>query len=62
MSDEWMKQHERTMHYLSLSARLEGVIEAHRILKEGTVKEDEHDRLLWRLVDQFVKEAEDARL
>ena len=56
----WMKQHERTMHYLSLSARLEGVIEAHRILKEGTVKEDEHDRLLWQLVETLVKEADDA--
>ena len=59
MSD-WMKQHERTMHYLSLSARLEGVIEAHRILKEGTAKEDEHDRLLWQIADGLVKEAEDA--
>ena len=62
MSDQWMKQHERTMHYLSLAARLEGVIEAHRILKEGTANEDEHDRLLWQIASGLVKEADDARL
>jgi len=57
MSD-WMDEWQRKMHYLSLASRLEGVIEAHKILKADDG--DAYDEMLWRVAAGLVKEAEDA--
>ena len=56
MSD-WMDGYRHTERWLRLAARLEGLIEAHRVLKGDDG--DEFDQLLWRLADETVKEAND---
>ena len=56
MSD-WMDGYRHTERWLRLAARLEGLIDAHRVLKGDDG--DEFDQLLWRLADETVKEAED---
>jgi hypothetical protein len=40
--------------YLKVAARLEGLIEAHRILKES--RADEYDLNLWRMTEETLKE------
>jgi len=40
--------------YLKVAGRLEGLIDAHRILKGG--KGDEVDQQLWRMVDETLRE------
>ena len=57
---EWMDGYRHTERWLRLAARLEGLIEAHRVLKGDDA--DEHDLLLYRLTAQASKEAEDAGL
>jgi hypothetical protein len=44
--------------WLLAAARLEGVIEAHRILKGGDG--DEADAILWRLFDEIVEEVDNG--
>ena len=51
--EEW----ERTRKWMFLAARLEGLLEAHKILKGDTA--DEHDRLLWRMSGEMIAEAND---
>ena len=41
--------------YLKAAGRLEGLIDAHRIMKGG--KGDEYDKQLWRLTDETLREA-----
>ena len=57
MSD-WMDGYRHTERWLRLAARLEGLIEAHRVLKceDG----DEFDKLLWRLADEAVRECDNG--
>lgn len=55
---EWMRGYEHHRRWLMLAARLEGIIEAHKILKGDDA--DEHDLLLYRLAAQVSKEADDA--
>ena len=57
---EWMRGYEHHRRWLMLAAKLEGLIEAHSILKGDNA--DEHDLLLYRLTAQASKEAEDAGL
>jgi hypothetical protein len=47
----------RYNHYMMVAARLEGVIDAHRILKgeDG----DTYDRLLWDMTATVLREARD---
>ena len=56
MSD-WMKEWERTRKWMFLAARLEGMLEAHKVLKGDDA--DEHDLLLWRMTDEMIAEAND---
>ena len=56
MSD-WIKEWERTRKWMFLAARLEGMLEAHKILKGD--KADENDLLLWRMTDEMIAEAND---
>ena len=56
MSD-WIKEWERTRKWMFLAARLEGMLEAHKILKGD--KADENDLLLWRMTDEIIAEAND---
>jgi hypothetical protein len=49
-------QHHR--RWLMLAAQLEGMIEAHKILKGDDA--DEHDELLYRLAAEASQEADDA--
>ena len=56
MSD-WMDGYRHTERWLRLAAQLEGLIEAHRILKGGSG--DVYDENLWKMAAQVVKEAED---
>ena len=51
---EWMDGYRHTEKWLKGFARLEGAIEAHRILKSA--KGDEYDALLWKLFDEIVAE------
>ena len=44
--------------WLNAAARFEGLIEAHRILKDGVG--DETDELLWRLADEVIREVDDV--
>ena len=57
---EWMDGYQHAQRWLSLAAKLEGVIEAHQILKgdDGDV----YDEMLWRVAAGLVKEADDAAL
>ena len=55
---EWMRGYEHHRRWLSLAAKLEGLIEAHKILKGDDA--DEHDLLLYRLAAEMSKEADDA--
>ena len=55
---EWMDGYQHAQRWLSLAAKLEGVIEAHQILKGDDT--DEHDERLYRLAAQASKEADDA--
>ena len=57
MSD-WMDGYMHHRRWLLLSAKLEGLIEAHRILKGDDT--DEHDERLYRLAAEASKEADDA--
>ena len=57
MSD-WMDGYMHHRRWLMLAAKLEGLIEAHQILKGDDA--DEHDLLLYRLTAQASKEADDA--
>ncbi|HEY7824934.1 MAG TPA: hypothetical protein VIG24_18995 [Acidimicrobiia bacterium] len=57
---EWMDGFNKRERWLTLSGRLQGIIEAHRIMKESGPDEDAYDRQLWELAAQAVKEAEDA--
>ena len=57
---EWMEGYKHADRWLKGFARLEGALEAHRILKEGQA--DEYDRLLWSMADEIIKEVEDAGL
>jgi hypothetical protein len=59
MSD-WLDGYRHTERWLKLAAQLEGLIEAHQILKGDDA--DVHDELLWRLAAEAAKEAEDAGL
>jgi hypothetical protein len=49
-----MDGYRHTEKWLKGFARLEGAIEAHRILKSA--KGDEYDALLWKLFDEIVAE------
>lgn len=40
--------------YLKVAGRLEGLIEAHRLMKGADA--DEYDRLLWRMTDEVLAE------
>jgi hypothetical protein len=40
--------------YLTVAARLEGLIEAHRMLKQDDG--DDTDRMLWRLAEETLEE------
>lgn len=55
MSD-WIEEHERTMKWLRHSARLEGMLEAHKVLKGD--RADDIDRLLWRMTDEMIAEVD----
>ena len=57
MSD-WMDGYKHVERWLNLAAGLEGLIEAHKILKGDDG--DETDELLWRLAAEKVKEADNA--
>ena len=54
---EWLRGYEHHRRWLMLAARLEGIIEAHKILKGDDA--DAHDLLLYRLADEASKEADD---
>ena len=59
MSD-WMDGYQHAQRWLSLAAKLEGLIDAHQMLKgDGG---DVYDEMLWRVASGLVKEAEDAGL
>ena len=55
---EWMDGYQHAQRWLSLAAKLEGLIEAHQILKGDDA--DEHDLLLYRLAAEMSKDADDA--
>jgi hypothetical protein len=55
---EWMDGYQHTEKWLKGFARLEGSIEAHRILKAG--QGDEYDLLLWKMFDEIRREVDDA--
>ena len=57
---EWMDGYKHVERWLRLAGRLEGLINAHEILKGG--KGDEFDEYLWRVAADVVKEANDAAL
>jgi hypothetical protein len=57
---EWMDGYRHVNRWLTLAAKLEGLIEAHQILKGDQA--DEHDELLYRLAAEVSKEADDAGL
>jgi hypothetical protein len=59
MSD-WLDGYRHTQRWLKLAAQLEGLIEAHKVLKAGNG--DVFDEQLWRLADDVSKEADDAGL
>ena len=54
---EWMEEWEWTRKWMFLAARLEGMLEAHKILKGDGA--DDYDRLLWRMSDEIIAEAND---
>jgi hypothetical protein len=55
---EWMDGYRHVNRWLTFAAKLEGLIEAHQILKGDDA--DVHDELLYRLAAEAAKEAEDA--
>ena len=55
---EWLNGYQHAQRWLSLAAKLEGLIEAHHILKGDDA--DEHDLLLYRLAAEMSKDADDA--
>jgi hypothetical protein len=55
---EWMDGYRHTQRWLILAGRLEGLIEAHEIMKGSGG--DEYDRLLWKMARDIVKECEDV--
>jgi hypothetical protein len=55
---EWMDGYQHHRRWLMLAAQLEGMIEAHKILKGDDA--DEHDELLYRLAAEASQEADDA--
>ena len=55
-----MDGYQHAQRWLSLAAKLEGVIEAHQILKGNGG--DVYDEMLWRVAAGLVKEADDAAL
>ena len=57
---EWMDGYQHAQRWLSLAAKLEGLIEAHKILKADDG--DVYDEMLWRVAVGLVREAEDAGL
>jgi hypothetical protein len=57
---EWMDGYRHVNRWLTLAAKLEGLIEAHQILKGDQA--DVHDELLYRLAAEVSKEADDAGL
>jgi hypothetical protein len=57
---EWLDGYRHVNRWLTFAAKLEGLIEAHKILKGDDA--DEHDELLWRLAEEASKEADDAGL
>ena len=57
---EWLRGYEHHRRWLMLAAKLEGLIEAHQILKGDDA--DEHDLLLYRLTAEASKGADDAGL
>jgi hypothetical protein len=59
MSD-WLDGYRHTERWLKLAAQLEGLIEAHKILKGGDG--DVYDEQLWRLAEEVSREADDAGL
>jgi hypothetical protein len=57
---EWMDGYRHTERWLRLAAQLEGLIEAHKILKgDGG---DVYDKNLWDAAADAVREADDAGL
>jgi hypothetical protein len=54
---EWMDGYAHVERWLKLAARLEGLIDAHKILKGGDG--DEFDRLLWSMAGEMIAEATD---
>lgn len=56
---EWLTEWKRTSKWMLHAARLEGMLEAHKVLKGDAA--DEHDRLLWRMTDEMIAEVNDAR-
>ena len=56
---EWMEGYKHVDRWLRLAGRLEGVIEAHRIMKNG--EGDDYDRILWKMAEQVSWEAENER-
>jgi hypothetical protein len=57
MSD-WLAEYKRTQKYMIVAARLEGVVEAHKILKAGNG--DVYDELLWRMTGEILSESDDT--
>jgi hypothetical protein len=57
---EWMDGYRHTQRWLKLAAQLEGLIEAHQILKGDDA--DVYDEMLYRLAAEAAKEANDAEL
>ena len=57
---EWMDGYRHTQRWLKLAAQLEGLIEAHQILKGDDA--DDNDELLYRLAAKASREADDAQL
>ena len=55
-----MDGYQHVERWLRLAGRLEGLINAHQILKEG--KGDKFDEYLWRVASDVIREAEDAGL
>ena len=51
------KDWEQMRKWMFLAARLEGLFEAHKVLKGD--KADEHDLLIWQLAEQMIAEAND---
>jgi hypothetical protein len=57
---EWMDGYRHVNRWLTFAAKLEGLIEAHQMLKGDDG--DDYDKLLWRLAGEASKEVEDAGL